>query len=237
MSDKSEVSSTGKSEILSHTDYNIFFESKLVDGVPVEVLDLGMLEVPTGELVACDPLAYPDIPPFEIKVSPGSYPVKIYVAKTPDSGDRYALAKLELNEGKAVKWVLALREGEDINELKEKGDFFGFPVEAGLGGFFDLKAGLLYGNFVNEFMQANPQGNIYDDFFAREFKKNAILQEDPNDIGDWINFEIPGTGLNLTMFHSGYGDGTYPCYWGIDEQGNPVSLVIDFFVLLLPEEA
>jgi hypothetical protein len=38
------------------------------------------------------------------------------------------------------------------------------------------------------------------------------------------------------MFHSGYGDGMYPAFWGIDESGEVTSLVIDFFVLLLPED-
>ncbi|MCR6640354.1 MAG: DUF4241 domain-containing protein [Sporocytophaga sp.] len=81
----------------------------------------------------------------------------------------------------------------------------------------------------------NPEGNIYDDFFAAEFKKNAIDQNNPQDYGDWVNFKLPGSELNITMFQSGYGDGVYPAYWGIDKEGQVTSLVIDFLVLLLPE--
>ncbi len=33
------------------------------------------------------------------------------------------------------------------------------------------------------------------------------------------------------MFHTGYGDGIYPAYWGIAEDGSVSSLVIDFIVL------
>jgi hypothetical protein len=38
------------------------------------------------------------------------------------------------------------------------------------------------------------------------------------------------------MFQSGYGDGIYPAYWGMTNDNEIVSLVIDFFVLLLPED-
>jgi hypothetical protein len=32
------------------------------------------------------------------------------------------------------------------------------------------------------------------------------------------------------MFGSGFGDGSYPCYWGISEDENICSLVVDFLV-------
>lgn len=110
------------------------------------------------------------------------------------------------------------------------------PVDAGLGGFFDYKTGIEYNKFLDKFHADNPDGNIYDDFFAAEFKKNAITPDDQTDYGNWINYTFPNTDLNITMFQSGYGDGVYPAYWGLDEQGDIVSLVIDFFVVLLPDE-
>jgi hypothetical protein len=222
-------------EFLSHADYNIIFENKEVQGTPVGLLEIGNLSVSSGEIVACDPLVFHDIVPLSKKINPGNYPVKIYIAKTENAGDRYAVAKLELSNKKAEKWVLALRNDDDINELKEKGDFFGFPVDAGLGGFMDYEAALQYDKFIESFVQKNPEGNIYDDFFAAEFKKNAIDQNNPQDYGDWVNFKLPGSELNITMFQSGYGDGVYPAYWGIDKEGQVTSLVIDFLVLLLPE--
>ena len=224
-----------KTEILSHADYNLIFENNQAEDTPIELLEIGKLNVPSGKIVVCDPLVYSDTPPLTKKVKPGKYPIKIYVAKTKDSGDRYAIAKLEFSDKKAEKWVMALRPEDDINELTDDADYFGFPVDAGLGGFFDFQAGKEYQKFESDFMKANPDGNIYDDFFASEFKKNAKDQNDPKDIGDWINFQLPKSKLNITMFHSGYGDGTYPSYWGIDKNGEIVSLVIDFLVLLVPE--
>ena len=81
------------------------------------------------------------------------------------------------------------------------------------------------------FLQQKPEKNVYTDLFANEFLKNAD-KTNPDDIGDWLNYHIPDSEHNIAMFHSGYGDGLYPSYWGIDKDGNVVSLVIDFFVLL-----
>lgn len=224
-----------KTEVLSHADYNLIFDNEEVEGMPISVIEIGMLKVPTGKIVVCDPLVIIDIEPLNRQVKSGEYPVKIYEVKTEDSGYRYAIAKLEFTDQRAVKWVLALHDGEDINELTEEGDFFGFPVDAGLGGFFDYQAGVEYLKFEEEFTRSSPNGNIYEDLFEKEFKKNAKDPNDPNDIGDWVNFTLPNSDLNITMFHSGYGDGVYPAYWGIDENGEVTSLVIDFFVVLLPE--
>lgn len=223
-------------EILSLVDYNIIFENSIVEETPIEIIDIGLLNVPSGKIVVCDPLVCSEAPALTKTVEPGKYPIKIYVAKTQDSGDRYAIAKLEFNSGRAEKWVMALREGENPNDLTDKFDFFGFPVDAGLGGFFDFQAGIEYQKFERDFLSAHPNANLYDDFFAAEFKKNAKDQNDPNDVGDWINFKLPNSELNITMFQSGYGDGMYPAYWGIDKSGKIVSLVIDFFVLLVPED-
>lgn len=50
--------------------------------------------------------------------------------------------------------------------------------------------------------------------------------------------EVPGTAFALdggaedvVMVSSGYGDGNYPCYWGVAADGSLTSLVVDFRVL------
>ena len=227
---------SGKQEVLSHADYNLIFENKEVDGIAIELLEIGDLVVTSGQIVVCDPLVSPDAPPLTKIVKPGKYPIKIYIAKFKDWGDRYAIAKLEFSTHKADKWVLALRNGEDVSELNKESDFFGFPVDAGLGGFFDYQTGIEYNKFLDDFSEKNPDGNIYDDFFAAKFNENAIKPDDPSDIDDWINYQLPNSELNISMFHSGFGDGVYPAYWGMTTENKIVSLVIDFHVLLLPDE-
>src|ERR1041384_4597364 len=99
-----------RTEIYSHADYNNVFDNSVVDGNEIERLNIGTLNVPSGQIVVCDPLVVPDSPPLTKVVKPGKYPVSIYVAKTESSGDRYAIAKLEFSSKRADKWVLALRE-------------------------------------------------------------------------------------------------------------------------------
>ncbi|MGY4544483.1 hypothetical protein ACVWY0_004428 [Arthrobacter sp. UYNi723] len=44
-------------------------------------------------------------------------------------------------------------------------------------------------------------------------------------------FGLAGEVVDAVMVSSGYGDGTYPCYWGLAADGGLTSLVIDFRVL------
>jgi hypothetical protein len=45
-----------------------------------------------------------------------------------------------------------------------------------------------------------------------------------------MHFPIPGEITNIAIFSSGWGDGYYPAFWGLDKFGKPLVLVIDFFV-------
>jgi len=187
-------------ERLSHTDYNVLFTDKTVEDTPVEVLDIGVLDVPTDRIVVCDPLVCPDTPPLARRIEPGKYPVRVCVAKAKDSGERYAVAQLVIAPRRAAKWVLALRDGENVAELKDDREFFGFPVDAGLGSFFDQETGVAYTKFIDAFNLRHPDGNIYDDFLAEKFKENAKNPDDVNDNGDWVNLLVPGTdGLNVIL--------------------------------------
>lgn len=122
----------------SLVDYNRYFDATTVDDTPLEFLNLGELVLPTGKMIACDPLAnlYDSLPVTKT-VNPGKYPGLICVAKTERSGDRYAFAKLELSRDRAVRWEMALTDQQDIGQLKEDSEYYGFPIDAGLGCFCD----------------------------------------------------------------------------------------------------
>ncbi len=113
---------------LSLVDYNQFFDNETVDNTPLELLDLGELNLSTGQIIACDPLVcLYDTSPFIRTAQPGKYPVIACIAKTENSGDRYAVVKLEFSKDRATKWEMALTEHQDIKELNEDDEFFRFP--------------------------------------------------------------------------------------------------------------
>ena len=216
----------------SKIDYDFFFNTEKQGDINLSVLNLGNLNVTSGQLVVCDPLVnLGDTSPFARQIPAGQYPVNIAVADNTEMGERYALAWLELSAKRAERWELAytLAVESKVSTLKDD-EYFGVPVDAGLGCFCDHQAQLAYARFSADFMAKNPEANMYDDYFAAEFKKNAIKQDDPNDIGDWLNYTVPNTNNNVIMFHSGFGDGYYPCYWGLDKNGQLTALVIDFQV-------
>lgn len=222
-----------KSIPISDIDYEFYFNTNKHGDLSLTVLDLGKLNIPTGEIVVCDPLVFlGETSSMAKSISPGKYAVKIAVAANSEFGERYAFAKLEISPAETVKWELAItRDLESkVHELKQD-EYFGFPVDAGLGCFCDAQTQEYYSKFIDEFHKNNPDANIYDDYFASEFKKNAKDQSDPNDIGDWLNFQIPNTRNNVIMFHSGFGDGYYPSYWGLDKSGNITALIVDFQVI------
>lgn len=220
--------------LLAQADLNAIIHGSHVDDMPVEHLPIGDLLLPTGRIVVCDPLAMPDMPALTRTVAPGRYPVTLHLARTSDFDTRVALAEVSFRLEHADRFELATRPGEDVAHLEEDGDFFGFPVDAGLGGFMDAEAAQHYAHVRQAFQADRPNGNLYTDLFEAEFTKNAAPGRRD---GDWINYRFPGRpDLNVVMFSSGYGDGVYPAYWGVSRNGGTVSLVADLHVLLLPEE-
>jgi hypothetical protein len=99
----------------------------------------GPLRLPSGRLVAADPssLDYGE-EPFLVTVAPGDYPVTIAVATFLDDPghSRVCATRLEITAEPAVRWELALRDGQDPLDLGA-GEFFGFGVDAGLACFVD----------------------------------------------------------------------------------------------------
>ena len=177
--------------------------------------EIGLLHLPTGAIIACDPLVSgPNWPALARKVRPGSYPVSLYEAH-----GRVALAVLRFTPGKPVKWEIATTPGQDAATLKTD-EIFGYPVDAGLGSFMDPVAMSLMDAERNKL---GPDKNYYDDVLAAEFAPHAdrFVMHQP----------VKGNPTNIAMFWSGWGDGFYASYWGLDGAGEPVVLMTDFAVI------
>lgn len=186
---------------------------------------------PTGRVIATDPLACLQSPKrttvLEPRILPGNYPVILAVMDSSVAGRRIVGAKMKITSGAAVKYepagALMKKDGQ-----WEK-TFAGIPVDAGLVCFCDERAAQGYWQFLDKWYGQNPDGNVYDDYFAGLFagsyERNPEYQRPE---GDFLLWENPEDGTQIAMFASGLGDGFYAPYWGLDEDGKICELVVIF---------
>lgn len=178
---------------------------------------LGELVLSTGQVVACDPLVFPETKSFQTTVSPGRYPLFASVAWFARDNDQcMAYALLQLHVGQPVRWKLATLAGQDNRSLEED-QFFGYPVDSGTACLMDIDAAAgLQRRFDAD---RGSVDRLIEDLLAHE-TMNITLN--------------PWTGANAIVFHAGWGDGVYASYWGYDAEDNLLCLVTDFALLSHP---
>lgn len=187
---------------------------------------MGQVDLPTGRIVAADPLTQPDRPALAVTVPPGRYDVSLYLAE-----GRVALAALQLSPAPVETWRLALLPGQSMAGLAHD-SYFGFPVDTGLGAYMDASAlALIEERERRVRSEIGPGMNYYND----------VLHAELRDAGDLhlMHRPIPEREQAIAIFGSGWGDGVYPSIWGLDGAGAPSVLVTDFHVLdngRVPEE-
>lgn len=181
----------------------------------ITVTPIGELDLSTGEIIACDPLTTgTDWPALSRKVEPGHYPVSLLEAQ-----GRVAAAILRFRPGTPLRWELATLPGQDTSTLKGD-EVFGYPIDVGLGSFMDRTAMVLMSEQQDKL---ETDQNYYDDVLATEFA--------PNQDRFVMHHPVAGNPLNVAMFWSGWGDGVYPSFWGLNAAGEPLLLMTDFDVL------
>ncbi len=181
----------------------------------IEIEDLGMLNLPTGKIVANDPLTAYEDQPFKATVAAGVYPVYVYVHNI-DDDKRVAFAEIRFNENEPVSFEAALAENESEEELQKLDDeqFFGYGVDSGTGGFMDEATYKILDSLEDAFEELDDElENSYVDTYST------------------ANVTFPETDNNIVAFSSGFGDGAYPSFWGFDEAGQRCCLITDFITV------
>ena len=178
------------------------------DTVPLSVVDLGVLRVPSGRVEACDPfVTLGDGPVFEVE--PGDYPVRVTVA------DVEAYLSLVLADGEPASV-------EAAQPVRGRGIVC---VDAGAVAFVDHDA-------VATAMP--PQDDWYDVFDSGEPDSWFSLMDSPDHYRRGAaNIVMPraGAGENVVLSYSGWGDGVYPVMLTRDADGTPLGLHIDLGVV------
>ena len=188
-----------------------------------EVLQIGPLDLPSGQVVACDPFFAGIATPFQRAVPPGQYHVQLRRTELPDEGLRIALVRVVFAPTeRAVAYERATRMGIDSNR---------YSVESGLGSYMDESTRHEFVDVMARYYKQNPDGNYYAAVLADKFRKSALYPDDPDDPGSWAVHVFRAAGPNVVMFASGLGDGAYESFWGIGRRNQIVSLVTDFRLL------
>jgi hypothetical protein len=202
-------------------------------------IHIGDVNLPTGKIIAADPFFTDQQEPFARTVVPDKYPVYIYVAEIDKLHHRVAYAKIKFRSEDASRWILALTQDLTPEELDELGEdeFYGFAVESGLACFIDAETRKQLEDKMDEVQEQNPESNYYDEVLAEEFASYSGKNTFSRQLGDW-NDHHPNkdSDNNAIMFASGWGDGYYPAYWGLNANGDSVELVIDFLLNEYEEE-
>lgn len=180
----------------------------------------GDVVLPTGQVVGCDPLAFPDPDPFTVTVGPGTYPLRVWVAVLQQAGAEWdrtvAALQLVIRDEPAARWEPALVKGQDPAELEDDA-FFGYPVDAGTGTLADVAAVTALGAWDYEQAEAA---------FIRDRAPGAPV---PGGVFPAVTDEA--SGANVVAVTSGLGDGAYPTFIGYTGSGEVASFVTDFLVL------
>ena len=186
----------------------------------IERREIGRLRLPSGRVIGADPMVEPDLPPFDRVVEPGEYPVHLAIAHFPKGADqRIAAAWLVFGSAAIARWAPAGLDGTARCQPKP-GEPAAYGVDSGTGSFLSPEAAVA--------MTAQPS-----DQFAERMTEQ--MRETYVDTREWAMVELPGQ-LNVAIFSSGFGDGAYASYWGLDGNDKPVVLLTDFGLLAAPEE-
>ena len=178
----------------------------------------GDLVLQTGRVVAADVFFLFDGLPFTRWLPAGNHPVFVLHA-TAASDDRIAAAMIRVAPGDPVRWEPALTPGQDASRLPPD-QFFGYGVDSGIGCFASAEA-------VEYLSRAGARAG--DAYSARV---EAAMFPSKNEFH--LVADVPvgdGAALNVVAFQSGWGDGAYPSYFGLDAAGKPLVLLTTFGIL------
>jgi hypothetical protein len=204
----------------NHSDFNrAFLEGQIFHSdqgrFRVRTLEAMDFVLASGEIMAGDPTGLMfrrDYQPFSRRIAPGRYPVDLAMACLENGAEYVAAARVRIGNARPVRYELGTRLGEEVETL-EPLCLFGHGVDSGISCFADYRA-------VFEKTDAELE---------RMFEGQDVLEAMGH--SGVFGRVLDPTGANLIAFYSGWGDGFYPSWWGLDHLDGVVSLVTDFGVL------
>jgi len=209
-----------------------FFQMLFTKNTKTDVIRAGEADFPTGEVVLADPIDYLGTKYETVlnkRIPAGGYPVELSVCRSRIVGLRVAGARLVIGNRPAARYEIAMPKGYEREDLGKPKVLTVFGVDTGLACFADAQTSEESSVFFEKWQKENPGKNKYNDYFAPLFRKS--YEENPEiqiREGNFCTWQLPGTGQRTVLFSSGMGDGIYSGYWGLDADGEIVSLTVPF---------
>jgi len=178
------------------------------DTIYFSVSRAGVLRLPSGRIVACDPLVSGSREPFVQGVPPGRYPVDLALARRDEEKEeRIVLARVLFTKNAPVMWVRALG-AKKPQETAENAEGAGYVVTTGTGAFMDAEAASLF-----HLDTIDDVDRILDDLMANY-----------RPVRNWLEHAIDER-HNVILFTSGFETEIYPSYFAVDAGGDICLLV------------
>jgi hypothetical protein len=171
----------------------------------IEVHRVGVLALASG-VVGVQDLTHECLPPLVRRVPPGQYPIEVAFARNRHPAARRPVTNVAMRmrvgpERPTVRWHPA---------TNTEGDDGGISSDAANVGIFDLTALTQLSRHAHaELAKRLPQGPDSEALSIARMLK-LVVDDD------------------CVAAESGFGDGTFPCYWGTDADGELTTLQIDF---------
>lgn len=201
-----------------HSDFDLAFDAGAhiaardgeVWGVSVE--PAGTLQLRSGQVLVGDPFVGGlSGTPLRRAVAPGRYPVDLSIVQLSSDHRRVAAIRMRVSDAPVARWEPAWFAGQV--ETSETDSLPGYGVDAGTGCFACAET-----------------APALDTEAAGERLLEAYASQ-PTSVAH------PDAPEACVTCHSGWGDGFYVSWWGLDAQGEPVCLVTDFEVMVVARYA
>ena len=167
------------------------------------VVRVGTLYLPSGQIVACDPLVGQEREPFIQAVLPGRYPVDLSLGLDVAADvERVVLARILFTRNNPVIWIKALRRNE-AHLASDDGTSFGFLVNSGTAAFMDKKTADLF------HLDSMDEVDQFLDLLVANYRPER----------NWLNHAIDDE-HNVILFSARQGESPCPSYFAIDDAGD-----------------
>ena len=218
-----------KDKLTCKDDLEAHFTEKVIGNMAVDVLDIGTVHFPTGQIFACDPLVeLEDTLPFLQTIPAGTYPVKICVVPSEQYGDRYACVKVEVSQEKPVRYELGMVGNEDLDEELGEDEYFGFGVDAGMGCVADIQTQAPSSILGQAFRRRPGHRPLQRPVLRSSGRKRQSLPQISGGLRRLAQLDSAGHGLQPAHLCLRLGDGYYPVYFGYDAKGKVCAVYVRF---------